>query len=251
MKTNSIALLSLLAFAGSSRAAVINYAGSVENSTVNDWRTASTAKPMDLDGDNIYGTLGAVHWTIVGANQQASGSPTAGWAYLGETTFGQFRNADYAVIDNLAVPGTDIQGGIAAVQFPGTFTFEMTGTAATYAGKTLRIGVMADILGPGEWAVDTGKAYQLTQTIGGAGDSGSITLRGGAAANGQPEMYFFDVTGVNPGDTFGITAFGSPGNAFPGYIGPMSWDLYTPVPEPSTALLAGVAALGLLRRRRA
>ena len=242
-------LLSLLA-AAPSRAASISFAGSVENSTVNDWRTASTAKPLDLDGDNLYGSFGAVHWTVTGANQQPSGSATAGWAYLGEFSFGQFSNADYAVIDNLAVPGADIQGGIAAVQLPGTFTFEMTGTAATYAGKTLRIGVMADILGSGEWAADTGKAYQLSQTIGGAGDSGSITLRGGAAANGQPEMYFFDVMGVNPGDTFRITAFPSPGG-FPGYIGPMSWDLYTPVPEPSTALLGGLAGLALLRRRRA
>ena len=236
---------------GAVHAATINYASSVENTTVNEWLTASTAKSMDIDGDNVYGTFGAVHWTILGANQQTSGSSVPGWAYLGETSFGQFRNPDYAVIDNLASPSSDTQGAIAAVQSPGVFTFEMTGTPATYAGRTLRVGVMADILGPTEWAADTGKAYQLVQTVGGSGDSGLITLRGGAAANGQPEMYFFDVTVVNPGDTFQIIALGTPGGSFPGYIGPMSWDLSDPVPEPSSALLAGVALLGLTRRRRA
>ena len=241
--------LALVLSVCSAGAASITYVGSVENSTVNEWRTTSVAKPLDLDGDNLYGTLGAVHWTVTGANQQPSGSPVAGWTYLGEVSFGQFRNPDYAVIDNLALPGTDTQGGIAAVQSPGAFTFEMTGTAATYAGKTLRIGIMADILGPTEWAADAGKAYQLDQLVGGTGTSGSIPLRAGAPANGQPEMYFFDVTGVNPGDTFRITAFPSPGG-FPGYIGPVSWDLYTPIPEPSVALLGGAAALGLLRRRR-
>jgi hypothetical protein len=108
---------------------------------------------------------------------------------------------------------------------------------------------MADILGPTEWAADSGKSYSLSQITGGTGDSGPITLRAGAAANGQPELYFFDLTDVNPGDVFRITAFPSPGG-FPGYIGPVTWDLGTAIPEPSAALLSLAASSILLRRSR-
>lgn len=227
-----------------SSAATINYAGFAEDTTVNDWRTAATAKSLDLDGDNIYGTLGAVHWTVLGANEFPANSPNPGWSYGGENTAGQFKVAGYAVIDNLAAPLTDTEAGIGAVQSPGSFTFSMTGIAETYAGKVLRIGVMADVLTAAEWAADTGKTFQIT---GAGGDSGVISLRGGGAGDGQPEMYFFDISGVNPGDSFTI-ATGS-ASAQPGYLGPVSWDLYA-VPEPSTALLAGALLLPFARRRR-
>jgi hypothetical protein len=243
----SVAALSLSAAA--SHAAVIGYVGSVEDSSVNEWRTATTPKPLDIDGDNIFGSFGAVHWTVAGLNEFPAASASPGWHYAGETTFGQFRNPDYAIIDNPVTPGTDIEGGIGAVQFPGTFTFEMTGTPETYAGRTLRVGIMADILGAGEWAADSGKSYSLSQITGGTSDSGPITLRAGAAANGQPELYFFDLTGVNPGDVFRITAFPSPGG-FPGYIGPVTWDLGAAIPEPSTSFLAAAAASSALLRRR-
>jgi MYXO-CTERM domain-containing protein len=245
LKSTSASFAALFCVLNTGRAATITYAGFVENNTVNNWRTAATAKPMDPDGDNIYGTLGAVHWTVVGANEFASGSASAGWHYVGETSFGQFRNPGYAVVDNLQNPAADIEAGIGAVGTPGSFTFQMTGTAATYAGKTLRVGVMADILTAGEWAADITKTFQLT---GMSGNSGTISLRSGGPGNGQPEMYFFDIAGATAGDTYTLTAGTSSGQA--GYIGPVTWDLYT-VPEPSAFLLAGLTGLPLLRRRRA
>lgn len=246
----STSLLTALCALNAASAASISYVGSVEDSTVNDWRTASTVKPMDADGDNIYGTHGAVHWTIVGVNEFGAGSASAGWHYGGEVSFGQFNNAAYAQIDNLSNPAVDAGGGIGAVQNPGAFDFEMTGVPETYAGRTLRIGVMADILTSGEWAADTNKTFQLVQTGGGTADSGVISLRGGAAGNGQPEMYFFDVTGVNAGNTFRLITGNSGASGQAGYLGPVAWDVYTPIPEPSVALLAGLAGIGLMRRRR-
>jgi hypothetical protein len=124
----------------------------------------------------------------------------------------------------------------------------MTGTAATYTGYTLRIGVMADILAAGEWAADIGKTFRVVQTAGGAGDSGVISLRAGGPGNGQPEMYFFDVNGVNPGDQFQIITGNGPGQA--GYLGPVTWDLVA-IPEPSCLLVAGAGAFLLRRRRQA
>lgn len=249
---NMVTLTAVLAFAlgGETRAAGIGFVGSVEGGEVSQWLTTTTPKSFDIDGDNRYGsTLGAVHWTVVGYRQQPAGSPTLGWAYLGESSFGQFRNPDYPLIDNLADPAADIQAGIAAVQFPGVVQFELTGQPSDYAGKRVRLGVMADVLGPTEWAVDFGKRYQIRQIVGGSGDSGPIDLRGGEAADGNPEMYFFDLTGVNPGDRFEIIAHQGP--SLPGYIGPVSWDIGPAIPEPSSVVLAlaGCAGLWFVRRR--
>ena len=60
----------------------------------------------------------------------------------------------------------------------------------------------------------------------------------------------FDLTGVNPGDTFRLDALNNisgAGETQSGYLGPVSWDI---VPEPLVTLLGGLGLLGLLRRRR-
>lgn len=100
-----------------------------------------------------------------------------------------------------------------------------------------------------EWSADASKGLQLVQTLGGSGDSGIISVRLGAAGNGVPEMYFFDLTNVTAGDRFQIQAFndvGGPVTQFD-YLGPVSFDV---IPEPSTALLGALGLLALLRRRR-
>ena len=237
----------LLSASGLAHAATISYVGSIEGAVVSDWRTSATVKALDLDGDNIFGTHGAVQWGRAGLGEFGAGSATPGWHYAGETGAGQFSNAAYTQVDDVLNPAATFGGGIAAVA--GTFTFEMTGIAATYSGKTLRVGIMADMLSAGEWAADINKAFQLVQVVGGAGDSGTVSLRSGGAGNGQAEMYFFDINGVNPGDTFRVVTTGNPGGQ-PGYVGPMSWDLYA-VPEPTSAAMRGsLALLGLRRRRR-
>ena len=211
-------LLSLLPLATASLApaASITYFGSIEDTTVNEWRTPSTAKPTDIDGDNLYGTHAAVQWTVGSSNE---GSPTAGWAYGGDS--GQFNNVAFAQIDNINNPSTDTGAGIAALGNPGTFTFGMTGILTTYADRILRIGVMADILTSSEWAADTNKTITLTQIVGGI-STATVSLRNGAAGNGQPELYFFDLTGVNPGDQFRFDAANTGSSGQAGYIGPVT-----------------------------
>ena len=244
----SLPALVLAATAAGASAATVTYEGFVEGTQVNEWRTTMVAKTMDPDGDNLYGTHAAVQWLRSGVSEFTPGSASPGWAYAGETGAGQFTNAGYAQVDDVLNPAATWGGGIGAVN--GTFTFELTGTTATYSGKTVRVGIMADILSAPEWAADINKTIQLQQVVGGSGISPIVSLRGGGAGNGQPEMYFFDLVGVNAGDRFQVITGGNPGGQ-PGYIGPVSWDLYTPIPEPSAALLGSAAALGLLRRRRA
>jgi hypothetical protein len=252
-RTHSFHLLimaaTFVASTGALRAANVAFVGFTEGTEVSDWLTPSTPKTFDIDGDNRYGSsIGAVHWAVIGHQEQPAGSPALGWAYLGETSFGQFRNPAYASVDDLSNPSVKSAAGIAAVQNPGQFTFELTGLPSDYVGRTVRVGVMADILTQPEWAADVEKTFQVVQTVGGAGDSGVIPLRGGDAADGQPEMYFFDLTGVTSGDRFSIVTTG-PSGGQAGYLGPVSWDI-SAVPEPSSFVLVLVGTMFALRRAK-
>ncbi len=224
-KTALLASVSIVAGAAQpAAAALISFVGAVENQAqVNDWRTGSTPKTMDIDGDNIYGsTLGAVHWTIAGVNQQAVNSGVFGWSYPGPGD-AQFIAAAYANVDHVAAAPADADAGIQLNQF----TFQLTGQPSQYAGKVVRVGIMQDVLGAGENAADQFKGLRLIQTAGGNGATAIIPLRAGASGNGQPDMYFFDIVGVNPGDVFQIIAPNNVGGGptQSGYVGPVSWDI--------------------------
>ena len=240
-----LAAFSALVLGSGCHAAVVAYFGSTTGVEVTDWRTTSTAKTMDIDGDNFYGTFGAVHWLVAGVNEHPMGSSLPGWAYAGGGP--QAKGGGYVDIDDVSGYPANNDAGIVYGQ-PANFIFEMTGTVSTYAGMTVRVGVMADVLSSAEWAADQFKGFRIVQTVGGSGDSGVVSLRGGASGNGVPEMYFFDLTGVNPGDRFQILGLnnvgGTSGQA--GYMGPVSWDL---IPEPQSAILL-LGALGLAARRR-
>lgn len=222
-------------------AATITYVGAVAGAEVTEWRTATTAKGLDPDGDNVYGTFASVQWLVAGLNEHPAGSTDPGWAY----TAGAGQYGGYATQIDRNTGGPDVGCSIMLTQFG----FELTGDLSTYAGKTVRMGVMADMLNSGEWAADQNKGYRLVQTVGGSGDSGVVSLRAGSAGDGVPEMYFFDLTGVSAGDRFLLSALNdvSGGGATQaGYLGPVSWDI---VPEPSLSILGALGALGLLGRR--
>jgi sugar lactone lactonase YvrE len=192
----------------------ITYAGSASGGEVADWRTSTTVKTMDIDKDNIYGTWGAVDWT------HNSYLENTHWGF--QSSGGQYANANYASIDQLPLGPTKTTAGIALFGF----TFTLQGSVSDYSGNVLRVGVMEDVLTPGEWALDTFKGLQVKQ-VGGPGDSGVISLRGGAAGDGVPDMYFFDIVGAIPGQTFSVLAPNNVGGASSnnGYISAISWDL--------------------------
>lgn len=256
MKTSYFFAVLIAAIAAqNASAATIAYVGFVEGVEATDWRSATTPKTMDIDGDNIYGSsLGATHWQVAAANQQTSGSSTFGWWHV-SSTGSQHSPAAYVQIDHINNAPTKTSAGIVAAGTAAVITFEMTGQTADYENKIVRVGVMNDVLAPGEWADDYFKGLQIEQTVGGVSDSGVIPLRAGAPGDGVPEMYFFDLTGVNPGDRFAIRGLRNVGGTTPtamgAYIGVVSWDIVA-IPEPGAgfAILFGVAVTaGLLRRR--
>ncbi len=245
----SLATAAVLTAASLAHGATVTSAAFVEGTMVTDWRTPATSKDAnDIDGDNVFGTLGAIDWGNIDTGKKVSGSTEFGWALIGTVSPQAGALTPAATIDDLG-GGADVTAGIDAVGSPGSFTFELTGTATDFAGTTFRIGVMADMLSAVDATEDNGKVYQLTQIVGGSSDSGPAILRNGNSGNGSPEMYFFDITNANPGDQFTLTAFSV--GALPGYIGPVSFDS-VPVPAPS-AFPAGMALLSTLaafRRRR-
>jgi hypothetical protein len=228
---------------GTGLAATITTAGSISGTEVNEWRTAGTAKTADIDGDDVYGTYGSVQWLVAGLNEHPGGSTNAGWSYQGGGS--QFSIPGSAVLD-ANTGAADVQSSIAL----NNFTFELTGVPSTYAGRTVRVGIMQDMLSSAEWAADVFKGLRIVQTVGGSGDSGIVSVRGGAIGDGVPEMYFFDIAGVNPGDRFRIDGLGDIGGTTggqPGYLGPVSFDLVA-VPEPDSAVLGALGIMLVLRR---
>ena len=228
-----------MALLSSTQAAVITAAGFVEGAQVTDWRTDTTDKStFDIDGDNVFGTFGSVQWQVAGLNEQTGTTP--GWNFISSGAAYQFSG--YTDIDDSSVTTGDIDGSIAL----NTFKFRLTGIPQTYAGMTVRVGIMQDLLGADERDNDIGKTLQLIQ-LNGAGESSVVSVRSGGGGDSVPEMYFFDMTGVNPGDTFEILA---PNGGASGYVGPVSWDIAA-VPEPSSAAaILGLVGVALVLRRR-
>ncbi len=239
----------VLAGGGAAHAVTITYVGSVEGTEVADWRTSSTTKSFDVDGDNVYGTHAALHPRIGSTNIYTSGSQDPGftWINYGPVGGGQFINAAYTDVDNLLDPSVKADAGI---QTRG-LRFELTGTNDTYDNMRVRIGVMQDLLSPAEYASDSQKALRLEGYNNSPGvSSGDITIRNGDAGDGIAEMYFFDITGASAGDQFQFIALQNGVSTGGSYIGPVSFDIVE-VPEPSGVLLCGLAvAAGLITRRR-
>jgi hypothetical protein len=237
IKTPLVACVGM-AILSSTQAAVITAAGFVEGAQVTDWRTDTTDKStFDIDGDNVFGTFGSVQWGVAGLNEQTGSTP--GWDYISSGT--QHKLTSYVDIDSSIATGK-----VDASLVLSNFKFKMTGVAQTYAGMTVRVGVMQDILGSTEAAQEVGKTLQLNQTVGGTGTS-SVSVRGGLAGDANPEMYFFDITGVNPGDIFEFVA---PSGGTSGYVGAVTWDIAA-VPEPSSAAaILGLVGVALVLRRR-
>jgi hypothetical protein len=223
--TTSFLAASLLAVTVSSAtlAATVTYVGNTTkaNEAIH-WRTPAVKKSLDLDGDKIYGTIGDVVWVHGSSGEQQAGSTALGWMWVGSGA--QFSLPAYVNVDDEQDATKSIPSGLVL----NNFDFQLMGSPSDFDGKTVRVGVMEDMLGKDENAADNFKALQVVQTGGdGKGDSGVQTLRSGGSGTGSPMIYFFDIKGAKAGDTFSIKALnnqgGTSGNA--GYVGPVSWDI--------------------------
>lgn len=230
-------LLSLALLPASAKAATVVFSGVINDnagSEISQWKTASTAKTLDADGDNVYGTLAHLFYTI---------------EFKGQNTLYSFDGSDgpvgpfpgYSVVDHPAGDGTtpgDIQ--VRTTTSGPTFdTNHIMFTFSALAGSpaNVRIGIATD-------GIDGGGGY-ASASIGLRQVAGSSAEHTMTSTNDTLDMVFFDVTGIATGDQFEV--FGDTGTN--GYATHqfVTWDV---VPEPSSAALLGIAGLATALRRR-
>jgi hypothetical protein len=231
----TIILASFIAMTGFANAATITYFNSVlddADSEVTEWRTATTTKSMDIDGDNIYGTFGGIAYgdAAVGALAFVSSQK-------------QISFPAYTAVDDINGPGdktlftttNNAAGGTNIVMF----TFRVT--TAVAASDYMRVGIGIDGLD----AISTAPAtIGLVEVLGSGTAEQAI-----ATANNTIDMMFFDVTGgIAAGTEFQVIADAGAGNYVTHQF--VSLDVAA-VPEPSSAAaLIGLCSLALVLRRR-
>jgi len=235
----SLAALSVSCLlAPAAQAATITAAG-LDTTTQPNWRTTTTIKPLDGDGDNVYGTLGYIAYaTSIGT---LNGLP----AYLTVTPNGANNSfaGGYAVFDNPTLtPGAsvaDINSG---------FAYRLNNLANTslnlydliFGASTptlLRIGVIQNGAG-GPIASFTltggGSATQLVNKLG--SDDGIIRYAFFDVANAAGSTLTLSGLSGLVGDNVGLSGFTVDAVA---------------IPEPASLGLLGLGAIAMLRRRRA
>lgn len=223
-----------LALAGQSAhaAAVITSAG-VDITTNDSWRTNSVIKPLDADGNNIYGTDG--YFTSSWLANSLPAYATVGLAASMLTFAG---NASYTRLDNAAGTAT-IQSGVHYRQ-PGAVEMDFY-TITLTAATSFRLGIITD---NADFAAISPSDLRVRQTVGGTANSGLISAAADRDKDG--DYYFFDITGGQNGDVFVVSGVNDTTNASNGLAG-ITFDT---IPEPSSALLGGLGLLVLFRRRR-
>jgi hypothetical protein len=234
-----LAALAVAAFTGSASAAITYVGGQSNfeahtNDATDGWRNATTAKPLDGDGDDILGTDGY--------DLSGSSAPLLLPSYVLSSTVGGAHNQTRGLVDDPANPtGADIaggwSGGNSASGTFGTFVFQ----GSTMATETLRLGVLYD----SDWNLTWGtQTFTLTQTVGGSDTATTPTL---TLAGDGVDVVYFDITGIQDGDTFVLSYTDVAINW--AHIGGVTFDTVT-VPEPTTTALLGLGGLALILRRR-
>ena len=205
---------------------VANGSADIFTNEVVQWRTASKAKSMDIDGDNIYGSFGAIIWGD-GANHGSGGavipagryflagtnSPgSLGWSFVGQSVnpdlglgVASFSKANYVQINNLAGSALLFPAVSSISSGSGNLTLQFNGSAYDYTNRTLRLGMMMGYQEPTA-TMDQNKLITVVQTAGAGGGSASTTTLPFTA---MPRMYFFDINGVRDGDQVTVTCHAS------------------------------------------
>lgn len=248
-------LIALSLCAASAHAASILASGA-DTSTTNDaWRTSGVAKPLDADGNNVYGSDGYLMFntgytgttftssTNVLAN--ASNSLPAYAAVTADGATGSVGAAAFALIDDPLNPGSDFRSGVATVSGvtlgAEASMFNLTFNNAPVGG--VRVGVLVN-------NAANRNAQAIRFELDGSGGAVTASQGTGQNVNAQQDYYFFDITGINNGDTFSFFATEDTGDSQTTgeiRVGGFTFDT---IPEPGSTTLIGFALGAMLLRRQ-
>jgi hypothetical protein len=243
-----ILTLTLALFVGSTcSAAIITFTGADPN--VASWRTPTVPKPLDPNGDNIYGTDGYVMFTAVPSGLPATLDRTSGNPF----TFGQpggpvrtliqqpvyvsaFTPASgfnfvqtsttFTRIDNPTAPGTLMQSGVGSENGQNSQSTLFSFTVNNNVPRTFAVGLFFNN------STSTMAQAGIIDTATGIGPP--LQQRTGVQA------LFFSINGATPGEQFSVVATGAPNGRWD--ITGITFD--TAIPEPTT--LGGCAAATLV-----
>ena len=220
----------------------------IDEDTNDAWRTTDLAKPLDANGDNIYGTDGY----LIGSFGDASDQVDPSYAIVSILTLGpEIAEPHQAKFDdvNLTGPGPVPEvitgdywvGGSPTGTLDDFFTIELT-QAGTY-----RVGVIGDQTPDNP----PGLFWEASRGIGikgpGGVDTGSIDITGPGESwrDADVDYVLFDITG-DVGDVF--TVYGeNDGRWAANALGGVFFDT---IPEPGVPILAALGWVGLILRRR-
>ncbi len=222
------------------------------------WRTPENLKPLDADGDNIYGTAGyllfrfasAANSTAISFDNGTNGTLNSLPAYVGvASTPGTGPDRMFgskAAIDDPNNPGSLVATGVAYRNagfnnLDSQAYLQVSITGDVPAGG-IRLGVLTDNSGVN----DPPTSVTLTQISGSGFDM--QTYPGAYAGVPEPNWYFFDVLDAVSGDVFEIS-FGNRLSGFKPTIAGLTLDVI-PEPTASALLLSGIGVFGAGRRNR-
>lgn len=248
-RTTLVAALTFAAITATASATIITSVGS-HLAVGSRIRTTTLAKPLDLDGDNAYGTAGWEFFGVGGGDIQGDGFEQR--ALIGLPSFiGDIASVPngasyyaaytgYALIDDPRQPiGPDVSDVISGLAFywPATPGVEYPFFQIVVAedAPSFRVGFLLN------------QEFAFTQFPGGlrlqSGDSQASMAIDIGLPRGQRDMYFFDVVGAHAGDVINVYATAAstrPSLAISG----VTFD----IPSPGFAPLA--LAAGFFTRRR-
>jgi hypothetical protein len=229
---------------GAFAALTINYVGSA---SLADYRTTSVPKPLDADGDNVFGSTGCVFYaTDVNGNSSAgrvaaadpfeyeSGTiTTRGFVPEWLSLFNNGQNniaasyASYPLIDDLSAPPgpsvPDVQLGL-ALRLPNPFGTEGSMVDIRFGEGTPAGGVRLGVV----CFATTGDAVDVIRLTSNAGENSFATRAGGAPVI----IYFFDISAIESGESVTLHLTKNPGtggNANVAYVG-LTFDVLPSVP---------------------
>lgn len=186
------------------------------------WRTAAVAKPLDGDGDNVFGTDAFAVWT----GPESWNNYVAFVSKAAAATYPSYYDIDNPVGAGVINSGTlSVNAGYGNEATLFTFQVNVVGPAPA----TFRVGIMTDNLDNSGYVPSS-----LTLAYGSSNVTAAIDATQGD--NQDPDWTFFDISGAANGDTFTVKGAGGPY----GYVtcGAVSFDA-VPTPTPTTITYVG------------